>query len=498
VRTAPVHNASGKTLYREVQIATAIASVQSATQCTLAVSGASILVSQSSVPFFLATDDSVACQNAENAAWGGASLVYPAGLIGVSTNRYHESKNGLNLIGQGKEKTIFVDLRTASTEYPVAGRLIDNYGMLSFKTCSNIRIEGMSYDGSVPVLGMPHTTGGIVNNSGGRIGFFARGCNDVMFVECGYSIFGARDEHWYADASPPAGANTRWENCGPADLNACSNNNTINPGNVGAGCIIRGCALNSAYSCIQWAGTGALIADCDMSQVTGFTLGNGADPVVLEPNGTSYCLMTDCTIHDCDNHGYGNGLINVQGFISGPGSVVDISDLTITNNPGYFYTAGSAIIRLTNSCQGTTRITGVICDKNTAAASGGTFVYADGASTGLVFLANNYFRGRAGSNMTRGIVDGTVPDGTFIDGGNNTFGESVTTPWATSTLAKVAARFQLPRSPLDVVLTSFGGSPETNVVGSPGALCIDHTNGEVYIKKSGTSTNTGWKLVTHA
>jgi len=43
----------------------------------------------------------------------------------------------------------------------------------------------------------------------------------------------------------------------------------------------------------------------------------------------------------------------------------------------------------------------------------------------------------------------------------------------------------------------YGGSPESHVAANPGSLCSDYTNGELYIKKTGTG-NTGWKLVTHA
>ncbi len=48
------------------------------------------------------------------------------------------------------------------------------------------------------------------------------------------------------------------------------------------------------------------------------------------------------------------------------------------------------------------------------------------------------------------------------------------------------------------VWSSNAGTPESAVVGSLGDLCSDTTNGELYVKKSGSATNTGWKLVTHA
>jgi hypothetical protein len=46
-------------------------------------------------------------------------------------------------------------------------------------------------------------------------------------------------------------------------------------------------------------------------------------------------------------------------------------------------------------------------------------------------------------------------------------------------------------------VTSFAGSPENNVTAGPGTYCADTTNGEGYIKHTGTG-NTGWKLITHA
>ena len=48
-----------------------------------------------------------------------------------------------------------------------------------------------------------------------------------------------------------------------------------------------------------------------------------------------------------------------------------------------------------------------------------------------------------------------------------------------------------------VGLHKGSGSPEGVVTDSPGSLHFDRTNGEVYIKNTGTG-NTGWKLITHA
>lgn len=46
-------------------------------------------------------------------------------------------------------------------------------------------------------------------------------------------------------------------------------------------------------------------------------------------------------------------------------------------------------------------------------------------------------------------------------------------------------------------LTSNAGTPESVVAAPPGTICIDRTNGVIYVKKSGTG-NAGWKLVTQA
>ncbi|MES2359971.1 MAG: hypothetical protein V4529_16650 [Gemmatimonadota bacterium] len=46
-------------------------------------------------------------------------------------------------------------------------------------------------------------------------------------------------------------------------------------------------------------------------------------------------------------------------------------------------------------------------------------------------------------------------------------------------------------------ITYNAGSPESVVAANLGSLCCDTTNGELYVKKTG-SGNTGWKLVTHA
>jgi hypothetical protein len=47
------------------------------------------------------------------------------------------------------------------------------------------------------------------------------------------------------------------------------------------------------------------------------------------------------------------------------------------------------------------------------------------------------------------------------------------------------------------LMPPHAGTPEGAVTATVGSLCIDKTNGELYVKNTGTG-NTGWKKVTHA
>jgi hypothetical protein len=44
-------------------------------------------------------------------------------------------------------------------------------------------------------------------------------------------------------------------------------------------------------------------------------------------------------------------------------------------------------------------------------------------------------------------------------------------------------------------ITSFAGTPEGAITASPGSVSLDTTNGKLYIKASGTGTNTGWREI---
>jgi len=50
----------------------------------------------------------------------------------------------------------------------------------------------------------------------------------------------------------------------------------------------------------------------------------------------------------------------------------------------------------------------------------------------------------------------------------------------------------------DIQFFVFSGTPESNVTADPGALSIDPLNGAMYLKDSGSGTNTGWILMATA
>lgn len=49
----------------------------------------------------------------------------------------------------------------------------------------------------------------------------------------------------------------------------------------------------------------------------------------------------------------------------------------------------------------------------------------------------------------------------------------------------------------NIIVTYNAGTPESVVEAGIGSICVDVTNGVIYVKNSGTG-DTGWKLVTQA
>ncbi len=442
--TPPSHSASGQTLYSEVQIATTVVSVPDTSHVVLNINGADILVSHSGTRAFIATDDTAARLAAYNAAGDRhTTVIEPAGFSGQSDNLYIHAKTGLTIEGQGWDKTILVDLRLSSFETLLVDRTVDNYGALSFVACVGITVRGLSYDGSVSVLGIQHTTGGVANNSGGRAGFMARNTHDFTVERCGSGLdgaYGARDEHLYCDSQFwTTGRNFRALD----NVFLITNNNSINPGGMGEGCLIRGNHCSSFYSCLQVAVIGGIVCDNVWSGRPDLIPGGtGADPVVIEPLTGSNLIYCNNLHENFDTQHYGAAVVTLFG---NPGPADALSSVEMHGNQyinckGLFYTYAGVIHSI--SMPGTLKIHDEFFDTPTATSTGGMFINLSGATHGPATISSCSFRGRAGSNMTRAVVvEADVPAGKVKDGEGHTYGESVTTRW--DVLANLAATKEL-------------------------------------------------------
>lgn len=103
------------------------------------------------------------------------------------------------------------------------------------------------------------------------------------------------------------------------------------------------------------------------------------------------------------------------------------------------------------------------------------------AATG--WINKNGFAGGATQYRNLSIGDGKGNEAAYVDG-------------ATKSM-RVGGKLQASGAS-GASWSSTTGSPEGVVEGSPGDLCSDITNGDLYVKKSGSATDTGWKLVTLA
>ncbi|MGE0268402.1 MAG: hypothetical protein AB7S78_08105, partial [Candidatus Omnitrophota bacterium] len=95
-----------------------------------------------------------------------------------------------------------------------------------------------------------------------------------------------------------------------------------------------------------------------------------------------------------------------------------------------------------------------------------------------------------------GLVECTSPETLIVDG---TLGIGVTAPASVfhvnSNTGSASPIVTVENTAGDFQIHVFVGNPESNVVGSPGDLCVDPTGGMVYIKSSGAVTNTGWSEI---
>lgn len=141
--------------------------------------------------------------------------------------------------------------------------------------------------------------------------------------------------------------------------------------------------------------------------------------------------------------------------------------------------------------------------------------WTSGVGIGLELKASNTaFTGHARANafwhceFANGIVARGTPSGSTPSANNWLFWSRESSGGATLTKEAGATFYYEELSTGNTVRDTFtlsggpaikssAGSPEGVITAVPGSYCADSTNGEGYIKKSGTG-NTGWKLVTHA
>ncbi len=422
---------TAKTLYLETQAEVYLKYV-SATQMTMwsdagFTTPVTATFSETAVPLYWATpiaDALEACVDAALAI-GHAQVLLPAGLLGLERNIVWTDANGLELRGRGRDLTILADLRKTSTELADAHVVANSdYGALSFfgsgsGTSDNIQLWDMSYDANLHTVGAAHSTGGVVNHSGGRIGFFMRNVKNPGFhrlgSQGGVGGFGARDEHIYHDTDCD---NSIIEECVLGDALHPTNGPSMNPVSGEGVRIINNVAVSHFA---------ALECSCFSPTVTGNHFSNyavypiGSETCIMAPRGRT--IFCNNTIRDCDSRSSGVGaVIFGQGFYSN--AVVICSDNVFANLLG-LYGPGDDLSNLAGvlnieGFNGTAYITNNTFDnvRSTASYPGGRFIVVRAPSApcaGKIYIGGNVANANPVSgedNMNVGIhVYGNVaPD----------------------------------------------------------------------------------------
>lgn len=447
-----------KAWYTQTQTATTITAFNSSTDVTLA---ASATVTQSgNVLATIATDDTTAITNAVNAAFdlGVRELDMPSGLSGISSNIGFTSKSNLTIRWPNPEGSALVDLRKVSDEiaYPNA---TNYYGAFNFVSCDGIHIVGGSYDGSVPVLGVVHSAGGSINNSGSRSGFSMTSSTNSSFEDVRSVGFGARDEHLYVQGTS---RNFLFDH-----VRVVGNNNvSINFNGSGSG-------DDDVRVQDSWA-TGILLASAsfvvDNCHIT--TNGDARLAGGITVGNVGHGVISNNILHDINLLSTGSSMIDVFGGNNADSSL-SIRGNKIVHNNGLWDSGHGAPIKINNH-GGTVTIDDNVIDKNTAFPSAGRFIDILGSSLGKVQIGGtNVLRGRAGSLMTIGIeVESGVPAGAVTIDDGIVYGESITTR---------------------VVLGNTGGKgrlEEHVVVSATGTTALSNATESVLVTANGSVTLT--------
>lgn len=467
-------NLSGQTMYTETQIAGA---------CTVTGAGAltmpsAAVVSGTGIWVTVASDSTTALQNAINSSFaaGIGELVLPAGLIGLSTNLQFTGKSNLWIHGPNGKKSTLVDLRKASFELP--NGTTSTVALLEFTSCSGIVLEGINLDGSVPVLGLNHSTGGVDNGSGARSGIRFDNSPDCAFILCGAGTYGARDEHFVFAGDNP---HCLFDRCKTYTNGVGYNINAGLGQSIGA----RIVSCETGYfGQIEVLSEAIEIIGCVITANPGFPI--GGDGCILDAR--SKMTFADNTIRNVNNSTTGSSMVRVFGASNKPDAVLHITgNKFLDSTPGA--NVGDGACLTISDCQGTVYVNDNLFDNNTGPGAGSRFIRITGAnmaSTSRVAIGKNYFRGRAGSNMDTGIsVKSDVPAGTVFIVPISVFGESITTKWTTSGSA------------------TLGSMANQLTVSSTGTTVVAIATDEVLITANGSVTVTlpdpnlvpGWQLV---
>lgn len=451
--------------YAETQLATTIAGFIDASHVTL---GTTATISQSSVLATLATDDTVALDSAIRSAFTLKvnELDLPSGLIGISANNAYVDKSNLRIRGPMSNRATLVDLRKASDEI-LSPNTDLTYGVLTFvgldndaSLCTGIHLESFGYDANVPVYGFGHSSGGVSNGSGSRIGFFMRSCPDSSYVDMRSHGFGARDEHLYVDGKS---TNFLFDHCVAPLTNNVSLN--CNGGFDGAG-KAQPEGLRITKSVAEGILVSAASYTIDNCNISDNSLGIIGAAITVDMIGRG--IISNNILHDINTASQGVGAIDVFG------NNVATSSLVITGNTfnkilGAWHTGHGAAISL-NNFGGTVDVEGNTVDESDASGSPGRFAYVAGASTGQVHFGRNIFRGRAGTNLTEGIhIDSTVPNGAVTISPDIVYGESVTTRLS---LAKSLAAVREMVTVSATGTTAISAGVETVLVTANGAVTL--------------------------
>lgn len=396
--------------YTEVQRILTVTAYVSPTELTLS---ATASVSQTGVWGTISSDDAAAHLAAYAAAQalGIKDVEEPPGKSGIASTIGLTGYSDLTIWWQ--RGSGLVDLRKVSTEYPFPNAQ-NYYGAFSLVSCSRVKLINWSYDANVPCLGVVHSAGGSINNSGSRSGLVIFGSDDCYADTPTKGGFGARDEHFYIGGDS--------KRCTVLTPDIVLTNNASLNWNSGAaaisGTLIGGRLTGLTVYC---AGFRALGTEITAEGHARMEAGIGVVPI-----GHGYY---DVTLRDSNSVTTNSPAIGIAGATDPNASVTIKAKIRGFNGGGWV--AGGATVKVDNNA-GQVNLD-LDIDECTNAAPGGRFVAVAPAVTGKTHIRGS-LRGRAGSNMTVGVdneAGGTA--GQLTIDPNVVYGESITTRLVPST-----------------------------------------------------------------